>query len=97
MSKRTKNTKQINFLKPTLIKCGKHLINPNDVSCISQVRVKQLDNPDDEIWPDEEPSSHVTRSLFIVRFISNPNPQYPCWVEKKDIGILIEQFNVIEK
>ncbi len=96
MSKRTKNTKQINFLKPTLIKCGKHLINPNDVSCISQIKVKQVDDSgDDEFWPDTQ--SRPERTLYIVRFISNPNPQYPCWVEKKDIGILIEQFNVIEK
>jgi hypothetical protein len=96
MAKRTRKTLtgQQNFLKPTLIKCGKHLINPNDVSCISQVRVKEVDPGDDDPWPDDVRPTE--RSLYIVRMISNPNPEYPCWVEKKDIGVLLEQFNIVE-
>lgn len=98
MAKRTRNPKQPNFLKPTLIKCGKHLINPNDVSCVSQVRVKaKMQDPgDDDPWPAEQRTEVTERTMYIVRMISNPNPEYPCWVEKKDIGVLLEQFNIVE-
>lgn len=97
MAKRNRNPKQQNFLKPTLIKCGKHLINPNDVSCISQVKVRDVEDVgEDNPWPDDVMPVRHERSLYIVRFISNPNPQYPCWVEKKDIGVLLEQFNIVE-
>jgi len=33
--------------------------------------------------------------LYVVRFISNPNPEYTCWVGEKDIQFLLEQFNII--
>lgn len=57
-----------------LIKCGKHLIAPQDIRCITQVRPK----------------------LYVIRFFSDPNPEYPCWVEEKDIQNVLEQFDIIE-
>jgi hypothetical protein len=38
----------------------------------------------------------VKRGLYIVKFISDPNPDYPCWVLEADIEPLIKQFEVIE-
>lgn len=61
--------------KPTLVKVGKHLIDPNDVVAISQVK------------------SH----LFIVKLRSNPNPAFPIWVEEKEIGPLLDFFNIVEE
>lgn len=93
--------KRMKQVKPTLIKCGKHLINPLDVSRISQVKVKETveDSPEDnDPWPDDRDfrPARIERILYIVKFISDPNPEYPCWVEKKDIGVLLEQFNIVE-
>lgn len=39
--------------------------------------------------------SQVRKDLFIVKFFSDPNPLYPCWVAHEDINILLEQFKVI--
>lgn len=66
--------------KPELVKVGKHYINVNDISCISQVRCS---DEDDNV-----------KTLYVVRFISNPNPEYACWVEKKDLPFLLEHFEV---
>lgn len=33
--------------------------------------------------------------LYIVKFFSDPNPQYPCWVNPEDIGKLLEHFEII--
>jgi hypothetical protein len=68
--------------KPVLIHVGKHFINPNNVSAIRAVKVSDRD----EIV-----------NLYVIDFISNPNPEYTCWIEKKDIGILLDQFEIIEK
>jgi hypothetical protein len=59
--------------KPVLIKCGKHLVSPTDIRCISQVR----------------------KDLYIVKFFSDPNPEFPCWVEAADIKTLLAQFEII--
>lgn len=82
-----KTTKSRNT-KPILVRVGKHFINPEDVTRISRVTVRG--NPD---FDDEESLS--SKVLYVVEFKSNPNPNYTCWVEKKDIGILLEQFNII--
>ena len=60
--------------KPILIKVGKHLINPLDVSGVTEVR----------------------KNLYIVKFFSEPSPRYACWVEGKDIGRLLEHFEIVE-
>lgn len=59
--------------KPTLIQVGRHLININDIRCITQVR----------------------KDLYVVKFFSEANPEYPCWVEKKHIAALLEHFNIV--
>jgi sugar/nucleoside kinase (ribokinase family) len=33
--------------------------------------------------------------LYIVKFYSDPNPQYPCWVNPEDIHKVLEHFNII--
>lgn len=38
----------------------------------------------------------VRNGLYIIKFISNPNPTYACWVATKDITQLTKYFNVIE-
>lgn len=35
------------------------------------------------------------KDLYCVKFISEPNPTYACWVRGSDIEILLEQFNVL--
>lgn len=84
---------------PTLIKCGTHLINPRDVSRISCVQVKRIadrdEDPGDDWTPNDVPIER--RSMYIVRFVSDPNLQYPCWVEKKDIGALLAHFLIISE
>ncbi len=59
--------------KPILIKVGKHLMNPTDIRCITQVR----------------------KDLYVVKFLSEPNPDFACWVESKHINQLLEHFEVI--
>lgn len=66
--------------KPQLVKCGNHYINPRDVSEISKINKRD----EGERGP-----------LYVVRFVSNPNPKYACWVNGKDIGILLEQFDIV--
>ena len=74
-----KTTKKKSVVKidtrPKLIHCGNHLIDPNDVVCITKVR------------------SH--KDLYIVKLRSNPNPEYPIWINEADITPLIQQFNVV--
>jgi len=69
--------------KPELVKIGNHYVNVADISCISAVKVR-----------DEDDQYETRKTMYVVRFISNPNPEYTCWVEKKDIGFLLEQFNI---
>ncbi len=33
--------------------------------------------------------------LYIVKFYSEPNPEYPCFVEPKDIQTVLKQFNIV--
>lgn len=33
--------------------------------------------------------------LYIIKFYSEPNPEYPCFVEPKDIGIILDNFNIV--
>lgn len=33
--------------------------------------------------------------LYIIKFYSEPNPEFPCFVEPKDIGVVLEHFNII--
>lgn len=66
-----KNTKK---KLPTLIKVGNHLIDPNDVACISKIK---------------------GRDLYVVRLKSQPNMEYPIWVNKVGISALTSHFEVI--
>lgn len=68
--------------KAKLIKVGKHFVNPNDISRISKVNVEQ--------------AGGSTKTLYIVKFLSDPRPEFACWVNKEDIGILLEQFEIVE-
>jgi len=34
--------------------------------------------------------------LYIIKFYSEPNPEFPCFVEPHDIGIILNYFNIIE-
>lgn len=61
--------------RPTLIHVGQHLVDPNDVACITRIKGK---------------------SLYVVRLKSQPNMEYPIWVNKNEIGALIQQFNIVE-
>ncbi len=62
--------------KPTLIKCGNHFINPEDVSRITKINKGGID-------------------LYSVKFKSEPNPNFACWVHGPEIISLLEQFNII--
>lgn len=33
--------------------------------------------------------------LYIIKFYSEPNPEYPCFVEPKDIGIVLDNFDIV--
>lgn len=33
--------------------------------------------------------------LYIIKFYSEPNPEYPCFVEPKDIGAVLDQFDIV--
>lgn len=33
--------------------------------------------------------------LYIVKFYSEPNPEYPCFVEPKDIDVILNYFNIV--
>src|SRR4030095_461985 len=59
--------------KPTLLKVGKHYINPADVRSITEVR----------------------DGLYVVKFLSDPNPTYACWIEEEDIEFLLSHFNIL--
>lgn len=59
--------------KPLLVKAGNHLIDPNDVACITRVK---------------------TRGLYIVRLKSQPNMEYPIWIQKNQIESLLEHFEI---
>lgn len=39
--------------------------------------------------------TQVRKDLYVVKFYSDPNPEYPCWIESKYIALLLEQFNII--
>lgn len=71
--------KQRKTEKPILIKCGNHYINPKDINRITKVKTRSDDN----------------KSLYVVEFLSNPNPQHTCWVKGDDIISLLEQFEII--
>lgn len=36
-----------------------------------------------------------TKPLYVIRFFSDPNPDFACWVKGSDIDLLLERFNVI--
>lgn len=59
--------------KPVLVGVGKHLIDPTDVACISNVR---------------------KQGLYIVRLKSQPNMEFPIWVKEREIGALLEYFDL---
>jgi hypothetical protein len=62
--------------KPMLIKCGKHFINPDDVSSIRNVK---------------------NGKLWIVKFKSEPNPEFGCFLDDKDeIAALLKYFDIKE-
>jgi len=47
------------------------------------------------INPDEVASiRQVKCGLFIVKFKSEPNPEFPCWLEEDDVTELIQYFNI---
>lgn len=60
--------------KPILVAVGQHMIDINDVACISRIK---------------------DRKLYVVRLKSQPNMEYPIWVNNRDIGPLLAQFNII--
>lgn len=37
----------------------------------------------------------VRKDLYVVKFFSDPNPTYPCWVEAKEINKLLNHFEII--
>lgn len=39
--------------------------------------------------------TQVRKDLYVVKFYSEPNPEYPCWIESKHIELLLEQFNIL--
>ena len=39
--------------------------------------------------------TQVRHNLYVVKFFSDPNPEYPCWIESKHIELLLAQFNII--
>ena len=60
--------------KPILIAVGDHMIDPNDVACITRVK---------------------HGGLYVVRLKSQPNMEYPIWVKKNQIDVLVAHFNII--
>lgn len=38
----------------------------------------------------------VKKNLFVIRLKSQPNPEYPLWVEEKNIGALMSSFRIVE-
>lgn len=70
--------------KPLLIRVGKHLIDPFDVAVITRCRDRR----------DEDGEKY---SLYVVKLKSNPNPEYPIWVQTDEaIEVLLEYFNIEE-
>lgn len=37
------------------------------------------------------------KDLYVVRLKSQPNMEYPIWIKGREVGPLLENFNVIEK
>lgn len=37
------------------------------------------------------------RGLYVVKLRSEPNPEWPIWVEGRHIGALLAHFNIIEE
>lgn len=37
----------------------------------------------------------VRKDLYVIKFFSDPNPDWACWVDAKDIGILLNHFEII--
>jgi len=35
------------------------------------------------------------KSLYLVKFLSNPNPEFPTWVRDNEIESLLNHFNII--
>jgi RNase adaptor protein for sRNA GlmZ degradation len=95
--------RKVKVVKPVLIKVGKHFINPVDVSAIREVKIKQKVEEDYEEYQDDEDvvftgrkEGYRKKTMFVIDMKSNPNPTYAIWVEKDDIEILLEQFNIKE-
>ncbi len=40
--------------------------------------------------------TQIRKDLFVVKFISEPDPEWACWVDAKDIGNLLSHFEIIE-
>jgi len=76
--------------KPVLIQCGKHLININDVRSISEVRATVEDSEEGNLFG----SRTRRKKLYIVKFISDPNPEYPIWINEENIGSLLKHFRI---
>ena len=36
-----------------------------------------------------------SKVLYVVRFLSEPNPDFACWLRGDEIEPLLEQFNII--
>jgi hypothetical protein len=36
-----------------------------------------------------------TKDLYVVKFLSDPNPDYACWVKGDDIEALLDHFEII--
>jgi hypothetical protein len=40
--------------------------------------------------------TQVRDDLYIVKFYSEPNPNYPCWIKASEIGKLLEHFEIVD-
>lgn len=40
-------------------------------------------------------NSKSSKDLYVVKFLSDPNPDYACWLRGEEITELLSQFNII--
>ena len=73
-SKKTKVVKPVVDTRPKLIHCGNHLIDPNDVVCITKTSKKDLyivklrsnPNPEYPIWTNERDIASLVKHFNII-------------------------------
>lgn len=67
--------------KPTLVMCGKHFIDINDVSAIKEVHLRRTEERE-------------AKKLFVVKLKSEPNPEFPIWLKDEEAAALLLHFNI---